>query len=176
MSAATKTTQAIKDTELRAAVGPRADYYLARWKRSKREGLNLAAFVIPLFWLPYRKMHRATATLLGLLLLESVAETLVQFSNVMTPETPPRLQVALTIAICWSCGAFGNRWYRSHTERLIAAAESREPNASERLKLLAANGGTSRRLVALWLLAFLIANAAISYILERFLGYPAGSG
>jgi hypothetical protein len=160
------------EAELRAAVGTNADYFLAKWKGSKRAGLNLAAFGIPVFWLPYRKMHSATAILFGLLLLESITERLARNSEVMQPETPRRIQVLLTIVTCWVCGAYGSGWYRSHVTRLIASARRREPNTNERLKLLAASGGTSLRVVGLWLLAFVVASIAITYMLERVLVFP----
>src|SRR5258707_862516 len=51
--------------ELRAFVGRRAVYYLAKWRgvlagSGTETGFNLAAFFLSAIWLPYRKMYGIT--------------------------------------------------------------------------------------------------------------------
>jgi hypothetical protein len=175
MSAAQVTSKTTKDTELRAVIGTNADYYLTRWKGTKRVGFNLAAFGVAGLWLPYRKMHRATAALFGLILLESMSSDLARASGVMRPETPKRLEVAATIAICWICGAFGNRWYRSHVDRVIGVVRRMEPDEAQRLTVLAARGGTSIRSAVLWTFAGILILGVASHITRRVLGLPDGT-
>jgi Protein of unknown function (DUF2628) len=175
MSTQQATSKTDNEAELRAIVGRNADYYLARWRRSKRAGLNLAAFFIAGLWLPYRKMHRETAALFSLLLLQSISSDLVGASGIMRPETPRRLQIAVTIAVAWICATYGNVWYRSHVNRVIGAVRQVEPDESQRLTLLAARGGTSVRSALVWSVAAVVTIGIISSVLRRALGLPEGT-
>ncbi|MGC4070191.1 MAG: DUF2628 domain-containing protein [Polyangiaceae bacterium] len=158
------------EAEFRAVVGENADYYLARWKDSRRSGLNLAAFCMAGLWLPYRKMHREAAALFTLFLLESIASDLVRATGILRPETPRRLQIVIIFAVAWVCGAFGNAWYRSHVKRVIDAAKLDEPDETKRLSLLTARGGTSVRAAFLWMLGSVIVTGILSAVLQRTLG------
>lgn len=55
------------ETELRAFVGRRADYYLSAWA-PRLEGksdfrFNLAGFFLSVFWMSYRRLYRPVAIL-----------------------------------------------------------------------------------------------------------------
>jgi hypothetical protein len=164
------------EAEVRAVVGPRADFYLRKWAATERGGFNWAAFFLSGLWLPYRKMYRATIILYGLVLLESIAEELVFVGWLGWQETPRAVERGVTVAVCWTCGALGNRWYRSYVTRAVATARLREPDEPQRLKLLASKGGTSILRSLVWFVAFLVAIVSAMIALELALGSGGGAG
>ena len=131
------------EPEIRAAVGPRVDFYLRKWKGSRNCGFNWAALLLSGLWLPYRKMYRLTGLLLAFIILESAAEELIFLGWLGRPEVPPLLDRAVGPAISFACGTLGNRWYLTHVKRLVAGAQTQQPDATLRLEVLAAQGGTS---------------------------------
>jgi hypothetical protein len=169
-SAALVSASPISTDELRAAVGPRADYYLRKWERSDRGGFNWAAFLLSGVWLPYRKMYRATAILFAAIILETVLEELVFVGWLGMAETPRAVESSVSVAICWVCGGFGNKWYLSHVQRLVTASRTDDGAEEERLARLRALGGTSVLGALGSLLAFLIAMVAAIMVTDAALG------
>ena len=131
------------EAEVRAVVGPSADFYLRNWQTTERRGFNWTAFLLSGLWLPYRKMYRETAILCSAIIAESVAEELLFVGWLGWPETPRALDRGVTVAICWLCGHFGNAWYLAHVKRVVSAARAEIPDEAPRLMSLARRGGTT---------------------------------
>jgi hypothetical protein len=125
--------------EFRAFVGPNwGDYYYGALRRiltGKGVGAsyNWAAFVLPGFWFPYRKMYLATAILYGVAFLEII----------LGDKTPGIVDFGVPLLIFAICGAYGNRWYLSHAKREIAVVRQRFLERDIFLQRLANRGGTS---------------------------------
>ena len=132
----------LTEAEERAAIGRRADFYLAKWSATEVGGFNWAAFFVALPWLAYRKMYRNAATLAAVACVESVLQELL-FVSWLGREVPRAVDRAVAIAVCVVCGRLGNGWYRSHVRRLVLEARTTEPDEAARLALLARRGGTS---------------------------------
>ncbi len=156
VSDSTMPTSDPSEGELRAAVGPRADFYLRKWQATEGGGFNWAAFFMSGLWLPYRKMYRATLALYAFVLLESAGEELIFIGWLGQSETPRFVERGVTAAICWICGALGNRWYLRHVRARIARARTRQSDDQLRLELLRSDGGTSVVRALLCFIAFLV--------------------
>ena len=106
----------------RAVVGPKAEYYLARWREmaAKNSAIswNWAACIANIFWFAYRKMW-APVVVLGIvyLLLTAVATT--------RPETT-KLTLVLSIALSFVTGGYGNHLYRQQVARIAADRPNQE--------------------------------------------------
>jgi len=135
-------------SELRAFVGPRADYYLRKWAprlRSPRGqvGMNWFAFLLPAIWLGYRKMYRGVFTLFGVLILVSIIEQ-VLFVGVLGRRASPQganLIVGLVTSIV--CGVCANSWYLSQAIRVVTSARAQGLDGEDLLHTLSKRGGTS---------------------------------
>ena len=140
----------LTEREVRAVVGKRADYYLAKWGphlaggegRPAAAGFNWAAFLLTGLWLPYRKMRRTAAIFFGVLLLESLVETGI-LGGLSAAELPDGLGFAITVAIAFVCGMLGNRWYLEHVRGIVAEVRSLSLPEEEHLWALERRGGTS---------------------------------
>ena len=131
-----------------AAIGPRADYYLRRWREMDEAGKafswNWAACFANLFWLAYRKMWLALA---GFIL----ANILVGIIGAAIPALN-RYTIVLMVLLTFVTGAYGNLLYRRQTEKLAASGAS--------LEQLRARGGTSPLALGI-ALALTVAGAAL---------------
>jgi hypothetical protein len=156
--------------DLRAFVGPNADYYLKKWAPrlndpSQSAGANFAAFFLSLFWLPYRKMYKLAAIFYGIIIVELIIETLI-YAPQEPPEAPGRF---LGLLISIACSAYGNRWYLAHAQKAIAKtrAEGLEGGAlRERLSKL---GGTNIWASLGMLAAFVVVLLVVFSLVEGFL-------
>ena len=141
---------AADEARLRAAIGPRADYYLRHWRAMDEMGKgydwNWAACFLNAYWMAYRKMWLA----LVLFILANIAVSLV---GTVIPKLD-KYSFVLMILLTFVTGSYGNRFYRRQTERLAA----RDIPAEQ----LARSGGTSpiALIVALVLTAAIVALAA----------------
>ena len=135
-----------EEEDLRAVVGPNADFYLAAWRqtptgRDGGTGFNRAAFFLGLLWLGYRRMYGRAFALFAVILAETVAEE-VLFCFLLGFERPPAILapfVGFSLAIV--CGSFANRWYLAHVRRVIAEVHREHPHLDDGVEL-AARGGT----------------------------------
>ena len=125
-----------EEEKWRAAVGPKADLYLDRWKQMAAKGSaiswNWAACLANLYWFAYRKMW-GPVILLALLYLVNVA--------LMTNPNAARVVGLLTIAVTFVTGAFGTHLYRQQTARLVATTAGTDRAAA--LETLGKRGGVS---------------------------------
>lgn len=133
---------------LRAFVGPRADYYLAKWSPALQEtsrsvGMNWAAFFLSGFWFPYRKMYKLTVILYAFIVVEAIGEHVLFITlggQATIPEWPNRLVTLLFAAVC---GKYANRWYLSHAEEKISRLRATGFENEGLWRALARRGGTS---------------------------------
>jgi hypothetical protein len=138
------------EERLRAAIGPRADYYLRRWREMDERrcvtSWNWAACFASAYWLVFRKMWLA----LALFILANIAVSLLGAAIPGLGPFTPVLLVLLTFVT----GGYGNHFYRRRIEKLVASGGAPEQ--------LAKRGGTSplALIAALALTVALIAAAA----------------
>ncbi|MDQ7313326.1 MULTISPECIES: DUF2628 domain-containing protein [Stenotrophomonas] len=124
-----------------SVVGGNFPIYRQRWRLD--QGIATAsgtwhwpAFLLGPIWMMYRRMYRLAAMWVGLLLLISVVETLL--------DVPEGVSLVITIALSVTTGTFGNTWYLAHCQRLIAQARAVSGGDDARLRSeLTARGGTS---------------------------------
>jgi hypothetical protein len=131
--------------ELRAFVGPSADYYLKAWDGRLRNAaaeirINWAAFLFPTFWFSYRKLYRqAVLVYMANLAISSIA--IVVFMGILGTQRTP-LAIG-RLAIGFICGRYANAWYLSRALRAISKAQDQGHDHDERMLVLARRGGTN---------------------------------
>ena len=115
----------LTEWEIRAFVGPKADYYLKAWNAADERGmpeitLNWPALLLSALWLPYRKMYTGTVIFYAAGAALALLENFVFVGILGMPNTPSAagtLQGLLTGIVC---GAFGNGWYGWRARRLVS--------------------------------------------------------
>jgi len=114
------TDAAASEERLRAAIGPRADYYLRHWREMERKGKtadwNWAACLASHLWLVYRKMWLA----LLLFILATLAAGLIGAF------IPVRYSILIAIGFTFVTGGYGNLLYRHKIEKLAAGPATTE--------------------------------------------------
>jgi hypothetical protein len=138
----------VTETELRAFVGPKFDYYLRKWAPKLEDpsadcGMNWAAFFLSGFWFPYRKMYAATFILYGVSLALAIVQQVVFVAVIGTATVPAGVGLIVNIAVALVCGLYGNTWYLAHAQRKIAAAHAQGFQGDHLMYHLARTGGTS---------------------------------
>ena len=124
-----------------SVVGGNFQIYRQRWRLDQGIATGSGtwhwpAFLLGPIWMMYRKMYRLAAMWVGLLLLISVVETML--------DVPEGVSLVITIALSVTTGTFGNTWYLAHCQRLIAQARAVSGGDDARLHSeLTARGGTS---------------------------------
>ena len=142
------------EERLRAAIGPRADYYLRRWREmdssGKKTSWNWPACLANLYWFVFRKMWLA-------LILFIVANIVVSMVPMLVP-IPNKYVIVMLIGLTFLTGGYGNYLYRRQIEKLVAGPAT--------LEQLSARGGTSPLAlgIALALTIALTALAAVPII------------
>ncbi|HEV2865944.1 MAG TPA: TIR domain-containing protein [Allosphingosinicella sp.] len=121
----------------RAAVGPKADFYIERWRRMEAKNSaydwNWAACLASLYWFAYRKMWVPMAGL---------AAAFVVLGLLGTPSpVMGKVTLFLSIGLTFVTGAFGNDLYRKHIAKLVGQASSLDDPAA--LEQLSRRGGVS---------------------------------
>jgi hypothetical protein len=140
--------------ELRAFVGGNAVYYLRKWTPRLTSpdgecGMNWAAFFLTSMWMFYRKMYRNGLICIGAGMLTSLGLNVLFLLAFRTPTVPFSATLIVNVLFCLVCGAFGNAWYLSHTERKIAMARAQGLTGDRLLFTLQQRGGTSLLMVFL---------------------------
>ena len=135
------------ESELRAFVGPRSDFYLRKWAPRLADssgdcGMNWAAFFLTSFWLAYRKMYAATFVYYAAIILLMIAEQFV-FVVLIGSAVPGAVGLIVNLLVCLVCGLYGNAWYLAHTRGKIAAARKQGLQDEPLLIHLMNRGGTS---------------------------------
>ena len=154
------------DTSLiEAAIGTNQSYYLEHWRRmeaqNKSYDWNWPACLFNVFWFAFRKMWWPAVALGILWLVASVM--MADPSN----KAMLRLGLVVLIAPSFVTGAFANRWYRTHVERLVAATAGMERDRAR--AQLAASGGVSPLglIVSIVAVLFLSLLATLPFAVER---------
>ena len=142
----------ITEQEIRAFVGPNADYYLAHRRKT---GFNWAAGLLAGFWSPYRKMYRISAVYWGILLLAVILEGMGLGTGILSN------LVKFGLMIIW--GLNGTRWYWHHTGNEIAQIQSQRLQDEEHIQLLTQQGGTNILSAIVFLISFILISRVILY-------------
>lgn len=151
------------DEQLAAAVGPKADWYIARWRKMDTKGAkadwNWAACLANIFWFAYRKMWTGMA----LFLVASVVLGIVGSAG----PGAARATLLINVGLTFVTGYFGNHWYRMQTERLVARTAGMERPVQ--LEQLRRQGGVSRPalFILLGITAFLVLLAAAGTVMQQ---------
>ena len=121
----------------RAAIGPKADHYLERWRQIDAKGSpinwNWAACLANLFWFAYRKMWLPMIVFI-------VATVLLGIVGAASPALG-KATLLLSIGLTFVTGSFGNWLYRKQISGLVAGtADLDQATAVDRLK---SRGGVS---------------------------------
>ena len=121
------------EATLREAVGPNADYYLARWQEMRARGSKISwnwpACLLNLYWFAWRKMWGPLALLILAFLVLAVAGAAGPRAGQLT--------LLASIGLSFVTGAYGNYLYRRHVERVVTSAPQTETDGLRR------QGGTS---------------------------------
>jgi hypothetical protein len=126
------------EERLRAAIGPRADYYLRRWREMDEKGgkgsWNWAACLFNTFWFAYRKMW---GPMLAMGLPFVVATPFMDPTN----KNLLRLILFSLVGLSFLSGTYGNWLYRRQVERRLAATAAMDDAVAR--AALGAKGGVS---------------------------------
>jgi len=120
------------EERLRAAIGPRADYYLRSWRemdeKGKKTSWNWPACLLNVFWFAYRKMWGP---------MVAMAVAYIVAAPFLDPTKPLYFKIAAfsLIGLSFVTGGFGNPLYRRQVEKLVAGPAT--------LEQLRARGGVS---------------------------------
>jgi hypothetical protein len=137
-------------------VGKKLSFYLKKWEVMRVKGSinswNWAAFFLSLFWLAYRKMYMFSAILVGVIVIESLAEYALG--------VPDRFSNVVGVIVSVVCSMQGNYWYKRHVERTVRDVMAQKRPVEETIAELARRGGTSV-LAALGLLVAVMACVAL---------------
>jgi uncharacterized protein DUF2628 len=118
------------EAELRCFIGPRADYYLERFRRLDQGSpspmpFNFSAFFFSLGWLLYRRLHRIFWIVVAIVAVESVLSDWVATELLGLQETSATYNELLTLVYAVSIGAFANRLYYRYAARLLARLKAK---------------------------------------------------
>ena len=129
----------------RAAIGPRADFYLSRFRTMAEKGTktswNWAACLLSVFWFAWRKMP-VQAVLFALAFIALAA------AGAIRPEWL-RPTMFASVAVGFITGTYGNHFYRERIAGLTA--ETSDETA------LRQKGGVSNVLLAIAIVGFVAA-------------------
>ena len=117
------------EEDVRAFVGPNADYYLQAWSAvDPNVGLqalrwNWPAFFLNVFWLLYRRMYKyfwiTFAAFLGIGAVEGLVESMLGL-----PPGPRWFDLVINLAVAGFFGVFGTWLYYRHATWTIARTKA----------------------------------------------------
>jgi len=141
------------EARLRAAIGPKADHYLDRWRRMDEKqspiSWNWPACLANFFWFAYRKLW----VLMGAMGFAIILSVVLGLAN----EKAGLAMVVLLIGATFATGAFGDFLYRAQVTRMVAETAGMSEAAA--IQTLAAKGGVSRTALIASIAATLLAVA-----------------
>ncbi len=142
---------------LEAAIGPRAGWYIDRWKAMEAKGSamswNWPACLISLFWFAYRKMW---LPMFGVLVVFFVL-------GLVGAGLPVQANLLLNVAVTFVTGTFGNHLYKKQVLKLIG--DTKPLGRAAQIEALQSRGGVSK--AALWISILLVgAVTAIAILIE----------
>ncbi|MBA4492769.1 hypothetical protein ACFO25_09250 [Paenactinomyces guangxiensis] len=117
-----------------------SSYYMMKWSESARpqlfSGWNWAAFFLPMFWLPLRKMYGWTFIFLLLSEIDLLFFTGSWFGWL----------------ICLFFGLFGNALYYRHARNKIKTMKATEADPVDQRYQISKAGGTSHWIVLIFMM------------------------
>jgi len=158
---ATPSRGAMTVSELRAFVGPKADYYLkqADLRESlvgKLASVNPYALVFSYSWLAYRGLTKWMFQVAALNIVASLALQLVAVGVFGASEVPSLSKLAVTLGIGLWCGTQGNRRYIAFAEREVHSVRQMAIPEEEQLREIAKRGGGSWQRAIGWTLLYIV--------------------
>ncbi len=133
------------EADLRAFIGPNAEYYVSRFSRvgmdgrAQWPGFNWAALIFGWAWLLYRRMYGTFWATVGIMIVLSMGMG-VAIALSGRQEPPPGLSQAPGLLLMVLLGMFGNRLYYRHAMRKLERVSEFSTNREEEL---ARAGGVS---------------------------------
>ena len=131
------------EEELRAFIGPKADYYLQAWSGIDPAGgpqptrWNWPAFFLTAFWLLYRRMYKYFWMFFAVLMVGGILQGLIE--TALGGTTPPWGNVVINIVFGCFFGSFGNWLYYRHTNWKIGQVKAHHTSP----EAIATAGGVS---------------------------------
>ncbi|NOT19635.1 MAG: DUF2628 domain-containing protein [Sideroxydans sp.] len=151
----------VADKDLEMFVGKNYSYYKKMWGISeggnKKLSFNLAAFLVSVFWMAYRKMYFNASMLLA---ITSSVALLSYFFNI-----PSGWSGAFSLLVAFVCGFAGNHLYKSHAERkikTITATQLNQDNNNE----LSTQGGTNGWAMAGFVLIYIMLGMTLGLLMR----------
>ena len=167
--------ETLTEEEIRAFVGYgyEADYFLYKWRPaleglSDEVGFSWVAFFLTVLWLPFRKMYRVTLILYAIIILETILEEILFVGILGKNETPNSIAGIGGLVLSVVCGACGNRWYLSHTKKVVSQLRSQGMQQESYLHMLSERGGTNL-LASLGFFVLFFATAFLVFAIESIL-------
>lgn len=156
-------------TTIAAFVGKKSEYYARVWQREDGESLprisvNVAAIVLGVFWLAYRKLYVPLIAVLGIIVADGLISSFLETSGIIPATVIHAWDLVSPFVYAAVLGGFGNRWYWNKYQRTLTAAQSASPDPALQEAYLQERGGTSI-VSALLLLAVLVGLVAVAIVL-----------
>jgi hypothetical protein len=152
------------EERLRAAIGPRADYYLRHWREMDAKGKsydwNWAACLLNVFWFAYRKMW---GPMVAMGLVYVVTSPFLDPAH----RTAFKIAAVVLVGLSFVTGGLGNRLYRARVARIVADTAGLDDDAAR--AQAAARGGVSLP-AALIAVVGLVVLSALAGMIPALLG------
>ena len=116
------------EEDVRAFVGPNADYYLQAWAAADPNGgrqalrWNWPAFFLNVIWMLYRKMYKYFWISFGALVAIGAAEGIVE--AMLSIKGPGWWDIVINFAVAGFFGAYGTWFYYRHATFTIAQTKA----------------------------------------------------
>lgn len=124
----------LAEEDVRAFVGPNADYYLQAWSAVDPNGglqalrWNWPAFFLNVLWLLYRRMYKYFWISLAALFVGGMAEGAIE-ALMGIPPGPQWFDLVINLGVACFFGAFGTWFYYRHTAWTIAQTKAHHTSA-----------------------------------------------
>lgn len=138
----------VEDDRITAFVGPNADYYRHQWlaleeKQGYTASFNIAACLLQVFWLAYRKLYLLLFLFMALMLLDVSLVLYVEHFQLVPEGVLAAWNAVVAILLLAVPGFFGNYWYWRKFRKVLRQAEAEPPEEQSTQAVLASKGGTN---------------------------------
>jgi hypothetical protein len=135
------------EPELRAFIGPNADYYLRTWKpaltgEGSVGGFNWAALIFGPVWLLYRRMYWHGLAVYAILIAGAAIDASMPPDPIRN-ESKPVIGTLLAAGVGLVGALWGNAWYLGYARRALVHHRGRELARPKRLAAMTRAGGTN---------------------------------
>lgn len=137
-----------EEDRIDAFTGRNAGYYQRQWlvfaeRPGSRASFNVAACLLQVVWLAYRRLYLLLFLFLALMLLDVSLVLYVQEHGLVSEGVLAAWNMAAAAAMLAVPGFFGNYWYWRKFRKVLRQAEAQQLDAQAELAFLAAQGGTN---------------------------------